>query len=136
VPKGGANGRHAATLGGWQLCRVEVLKKPGPGCDLVMYLNQRCRAEASCDRGFVQPTIASLYKDKDVLARSRFFGSLYETFVNAVPRPSTPTGTKYNQVSSEFWNTTSAVLSGQGDAAGAVKALDEKLTRLSRGGKW
>jgi trehalose/maltose transport system substrate-binding protein len=61
---------------------------------------------------------------------------LYDTFVNAVPRPSTPTGTKYNQVSSEFWNTTSAVLSGQSDAATAVKSLDEKLSRMSRGGKW
>jgi trehalose/maltose transport system substrate-binding protein len=61
---------------------------------------------------------------------------LYETFVNAVPRPSTPTGTKYNQVSSEFWNTTSAVLSGQAEPAAAVKALDDKLTRMGRGGKW
>jgi len=136
LPKGGANGRHAATLGGWQLAVSKYSKNQAQAADLVMYLTSAAEQKRRAIEASYNPTIASLYKDKDVLAAVPFFGSLYETFVNAVPRPSTPTGTKYNQVSSEFWNTTSAVLSGQGDAAGAVKALDEKLTRLSRGGKW
>jgi trehalose/maltose transport system substrate-binding protein len=111
-------------------------KNQAQAADLVMYLTSAAEQKRRAIEASYNPTIGSLYKDKDVLAAVPFFGSLYETFVNAVPRPSTPTGTKYNQVSSEFWNATSAVLSGQGDAAGAVKALDEKLTRLSRGGKW
>jgi trehalose/maltose transport system substrate-binding protein len=136
LPKGGANGRHAATLGGWQLAVSKYSKNQAQAADLVMYLTSAAEQKRRAIEASYNPTIASLYKDKDVLAAVPFFGSLYETFVNAVPRPSTPTGTKYNQVSSEFWNTTSAVLSGQGDAAAAVKALDEKLVRLSRGGKW
>ena len=54
----------------------------------------------------------SLYKDQEVLAAVPFFGELYDTFVNAVARPSTVTGAKYNQVSNEFWNAVYSVLSG------------------------
>jgi trehalose/maltose transport system substrate-binding protein len=100
-----------------------------------MYLTSAAEQKRRAIQGSYNPTIGSLYKDKEVLAAVPFFGDLYETFVNAVPRPSTPTGTKYNQVSTEFWNTTSAVLGGQ-DPAAAVKALDDKLARLGRGGKW
>jgi len=136
LPKGGANGRHAATLGGWQLAVSKYSKSQAQAADLVVYLTSTAEQKRRAIEGSYNPTIASLYKDKEVLAAVPFFGSLYETFVNAVPRPSTPTGTKYNQVSSEFWNTTSAVLSGQAEPAAAVKALDEKLTRMGRGGKW
>ncbi|HUL66816.1 MAG TPA: ABC transporter substrate-binding protein [Burkholderiaceae bacterium] len=136
LPKGGANGRNAATLGGWQLAVSKYSKNQAQAADLVMYLTSAAEQKRRAIEASYNPTIGSLYKDKDVLAAVPFFGSLYDTFVNAVPRPSTPTGTKYNQVSSEFWNATSAVLSGQTDAAAAVKSLDEKLSRMSRGGKW
>jgi len=136
LPKGGASGRNAATLGGWQLAVSKYSKNQKEAADLVMYLTSTAEQKRRAIEGAYNPTIGSLYKDKDVLAQVPFFGSLYDTFVNAVPRPSTPTGTKYNQVSSEFWNTTSAVLSGQAEPAAALKALDEKLSRMSRGGKW
>jgi trehalose/maltose transport system substrate-binding protein len=136
LPKGGASGRHAATLGGWQLAVSKYSKNQAQATDLVMYLTSKEEQKRRAIAGAYNPTIGSLYKDKEVLAAVPFFGSLYETFVNAVPRPSTPTGTKYNQVSTEFWNTASSVLSGQAEPAAAVKALDEKLTRLGRGGKW
>jgi trehalose/maltose transport system substrate-binding protein len=136
LPKGGASGRNAATLGGWQLAVSKYSKNQKEAADLVMYLTSNAEQKRRAIEGAYNPTIGSLYKDKDVLAQVPFFGSLYDTFVNAVPRPSTPTGTKYNQVSSEFWNTTSAVLSGQAEPAAALKALDEKLSRMSRGGKW
>ena len=46
------------------------------------------------------------------------------------------TGEKYNQVSSEFFNAVHTVLSGQTDAASSLEALEGKLDRLSRGGRW
>ena len=51
-------------------------------------------------------------------------------------RPSTATGSKYNQVSSEFYNAVHAVLGGQQKAEPAVKALASRLDRVSRGGRW
>ena len=136
LPKGGAGGRNAATLGGWQLAVSKYSKNQKEAADLVMYLTSAPEQKRRAIEGSYNPTIGSLYKDKEVLAAVPFFGSLYETFVSAVPRPSTPTGSKYNQVSSEFWNSVSAVLSGQAEPAAALKTLEEKLNRMSRGGKW
>jgi trehalose/maltose transport system substrate-binding protein len=46
------------------------------------------------------------------------------------------TGEKYNQVSSEFFNAVHAVLSGKSDAPSSLEALEGKLDRVSRGGRW
>jgi trehalose/maltose transport system substrate-binding protein len=46
------------------------------------------------------------------------------------------TSTKYNQVSSEFFNAVHEVLSGKSDAATSLASLESKLDRLSRGGRW
>ncbi|BBI51745.1 hypothetical protein HORIV_41660 [Vreelandella olivaria] len=43
------------------------------------------------------PTIDALYQDDEVLEAVPFFGTLYETFVNAVARPSAPTGDAYGR---------------------------------------
>ncbi len=56
--------------------------------------------------------------------------------MNAVARPSRVTGAKYNQVSSEFFNAAHEVLCGKSDGATSVAALEKKLDRLSRGGRW
>jgi trehalose/maltose transport system substrate-binding protein len=136
LPKGGAGGRHAAALGGWQLAVSKYSKNPDVAADLVKYLTSTAEQKRRAVEGSFQPTIASLYKDKDVLAANPFYASLYDVFRAAVPRPSTATGAKYNQVSSEFYNAVYTVLAGQSDAASALKGLDGKLRRLGRGGKW
>ncbi len=136
LPKGGADGRHAATLGGYQLAVSKYSKNPDAAADLVLYLTSAAEQKRRAIEGAFLPTIASLYKDKDVLAAQPFFGSLYDTFVNAVPRPSTVTGAKYNQVSNEFYNATYDILAGKSEAAAGVRSLEGKLRRLSRGGKW
>jgi trehalose/maltose transport system substrate-binding protein len=71
-----------------------------------------------------------------VLEASPFFGELYDTFTNAVARPSQVTGDRYNQVSSEVFNAAHAVLSGRMEAGAALADLEQRLERLSRGGRW
>ena len=71
-----------------------------------------------------------------MVAANPFFTQLYDTFISAVPRPAAVTGSKYNQVSSEFWNAVYDVLSGKTTADKALPALEAKLNRMSRGGKW
>jgi trehalose/maltose transport system substrate-binding protein len=39
-------------------------------------------------------------------------------------------------VSSEFYNAAHEVLSGKTDAAASLEALEGRLDRLSRGGRW
>mgnify|MGYP003449594120 FL=1 len=82
--------------------------------------------------GSYNPTIAALYKDKDVLAANPFFGSLYEVFTSAVPRPATATGAKYPEVSAAFWNATHDVLSGKATAEDSLKKLEGKLKQVKR----
>ncbi len=135
LPKGGEDGRHAGTLGGWQLSVSKYSKHPEIAADLVTYLTSRDEQKRRAIKAAYNPTIKSLYEDQEVLEAVPFFGELYDTFVNAVARPSTATGGKYNQVSKEFWDAVHVVLSGQESAADSLAALEKSLTRMSRGGK-
>ncbi len=135
LPKGGRDGRHAATLGGWQLAVSKYSKAPALAADLVTYLTGAEEQKRRAVKGSYNPTRPELYKDAEVLSANPFFGDLYDTFVTAVARPSTVTKAKYNKVSSEFWSAVHEVLSGKSDAAASLAALERSLNRLSRDGK-
>ncbi|HUN91565.1 MAG TPA: ABC transporter substrate-binding protein [Burkholderiaceae bacterium] len=132
LPKGGADGRNAATLGGWQLAVSKYSKNPDAAADLVMYLTSAAVQKQRAIKGSFNPTIPALYKDKDVLAANPFFGSLYDVFTSAVPRPSTVTGAKFPEVSNAFWNAVHDVLAGQASAEDALKRLEGKLKQIKR----
>ncbi|MCI0593288.1 MAG: ABC transporter substrate-binding protein, partial [Chromohalobacter sp.] len=83
-------------------------------------------------QGAYNPTIKSLYQDEDVLAAVPFFGKLYDTFTNAVARPSAPTGAKYGRVSNAFFNAAHNVLSGSTNGTQAVAQLQDELERMKR----
>jgi trehalose/maltose transport system substrate-binding protein len=134
LPKGGDDGRHAAALGGWQLAVSKYSKNPEIAADLALYLTSKEVQKQRAIQGSMNPTIAELYKDQEVLTATPFFGQLYDTFVNAVPRPSTATGAKYNQVSNEFFNAVYTVLSGKAPADKSLADLQVKLDEMSRGG--
>jgi trehalose/maltose transport system substrate-binding protein len=136
LPKGGGDGKHTGVLGGWQLAVSKYSQNAEVAVDLVRYLTSPEEQKRRAIKGSYNPTIAALYQDAEVLEASPFFGELYDTFTNAVARPSQVTGDKYNQVSSEFFNAVHAVLSGKTDAASSLAALERSLDRLSRGGRW
>jgi trehalose/maltose transport system substrate-binding protein len=134
LPKGGPDGKNTGTLGGWQLSVSKYSANPEIAADLVMYLTSEAEQKRRAIEGTYNPTIASLYEDADVLAAAPFFGDLYETFTNAVARPSRVTGTNYNRVSNAFWNASHDVLSGKTDAATAMADLERELKRIKRRG--
>ena len=129
-------GRVAATLGGWNLAVSKFSKHPADAADLVMYLTSFDEQKRRTVKYSYQPTIPRLYEDKDVLTANPFFANLLSAFKSAVPRPSTVTGGKYNQVSSAFWNAVHAVLSKEKSAKDSVTELASTLDRLGKGGKW
>jgi trehalose/maltose transport system substrate-binding protein len=135
LPKGGADGKSTGTLGGWQLGVSKYSKQEKLAAELVKYLTSPEEQKRRAIEGSFNPTIKSLYKDADLLKANPFMGNLYETFVNAVPRP-TITGAKYNQVSTEFRNSVYSTLSGKGKAADNLKKVEGKLKSLSKDGKW
>jgi trehalose/maltose transport system substrate-binding protein len=137
LPKGaGANARSAATLGGWNLAVSKFSKHPKEAADLALYLTGPEEQKRRATTGGFQPTIVSLYQDKDVVTSHPMFTSLVDTFKSAVPRPSTATKGKYNRVSTEFWNAVHAVLSKEAKAKDSLADLKGKLEGMGRGGKW
>jgi trehalose/maltose transport system substrate-binding protein len=136
LPKGGADGRHAAALGGELLAVSKYSKNAALAAELVMYMTSREVQKERALKASYNPTIGALYKDTEILAANPFMGSLYTTFTSAVGRPATVTGARYNQVSNEFWNAAHDVLSGRAKAPEALKRLDGNLNRLGKGGKW
>jgi len=132
----GPGGKHTGTLGGWQLSVSKYSKNQALAADLVKYLASPEEQKRRAIVGSFNPTVASLYKDADVMKANPFMAKLSDTFTNAVSRPSKPTHAKYPQVSAEFRNAVHATLSGNGKAADNLKALEQKLNALSRNGKW
>ena len=132
----GEDGRSAATLGGAQLAVSRYSAHPELAIDLVLHLASYSEQKRRAMVGGYNPTIPMLYGDRDVQNANPYVGALAGSFERLVPRPSTVTGVRYNRVSSAFWNTVHAVLSGQSDAQTALHSLERNLMRLSRGGRW
>lgn len=110
-------------------------KNQAAAIDLVRYLAGPAEQKIRAIEGAYNPTIQSLYKDKDVLAKNPFFGSLYSVFTSAVARPSGPTKGKYNQVSQAFSTAVSDVLNGKMKGQAAVAKLAGDLNRI-KGRGW
>ncbi len=135
LPKGGTTGQNAATLGGWQLGVSNYSTNQKEAIDLVLYLTGPEEQKIRAIEGSYNPTIPTLYKDKDILKANPFFGSLYDVFTSAVARPSGPTKEKYNQVSQAFSGAVHSVLTGKKTATVAVKELEADLIKI-KGRGW
>ena len=136
LPKGGGDGRNAATLGGEALAVSKYSKNAALAADLVMHMTSAAVQKDRAIRGSFNPTITALYKDPEIVKANPFMGELEGTFTSAVARPTTASGARYNQVNNQFWNATHEVLSGKAKPDEALSRLDQSLTRLSKGGKW
>jgi trehalose/maltose transport system substrate-binding protein len=134
LPRGGADGKHAGTLGGQLLAVSKYSKNTDAAVDLVMYLTSAEEQKRRAIVGSFNPTIPALFKDPDIQKAAPFIGELFEVFTNAVARPATVTGEDYNKVSSEFFNAVHQVLSGRAQPEQALAGLDRDLKRIKRGG--
>ena len=136
LPKGSAAGsKNAAALGGWQLGVSQYSKNQEAAISLVTYLAGPAEQKIRAIEGTYNPTLPALYKDKDILAKNPFFGSLYSVFTGAVARPSAPTGLKYNQVSQAFSGAVHNVLTGKSNGTTAVAGLATTLAKI-KGTGW
>ncbi|HEV7346111.1 MAG TPA: ABC transporter substrate-binding protein [Devosia sp.] len=136
LPAGeGPDARSAATLGGWNYAVSKYSPDPEAATELAMFLSS---PEVQKERAIEQtnlPTIEALYDDEDVLEAAPFMANWKEIFQNAVPRPSAPTKTNYNEVSALFWSAVHNTLSGNGSAAENLELLEADLADL-KGDSW
>lgn len=129
LPKGGDNGKNAATLGGWQLMVSKYSKHPEVAASLVKYLTS---AEAQKDQAVklgILPTRRALYSDADVLAKNPWFKEVSVVLENAVARPSTITAANYNLVSTAFFQNVNKTLSGGSTPESAVQQVERAAKR-------
>ena len=134
LPKGGADGKNAGTLGGQLLAVSRYSKNADAAVDLVMHLTSPDEQKRRAIAGSFNPTIPTLFKDPEIQKAAPFIGELFQVFANAVARPATVTGQHYNKVSSEFFNAVHQVLSGRAQPEPALASLDRDLKRIKRGG--
>ena len=135
LPAGGEGGGSAATLGGWNLAVSKYSKNADEATKLVMFLTSAEVQKANALEASHLPTIPAVYDDADVASKQPVIVKWKAIFENAVPRPSAPTKTKYNEVSSLFWSAVHDTLSGNGSAADNLATLEAKLTEL-KGAGW
>jgi trehalose/maltose transport system substrate-binding protein len=132
LPKGGADGKNAACLGGWQLMVSAYSKAPDAAVDLVHYLTTpELQKKHAVDISLL-PTLPALYSDPDVLAKNPFYKNMLPVLQNAVARPSTVTGADYNQLSTAFFQNVNKVLTGGTTAKDAVVAVEKVAKRIVR----
>ena len=137
LPQGeGEGARHAAALGGQHLAVSRYSAHPKEAADLVRYLTGTEEQKRRALEGAFNPTLRSLYEDKDLLAANPFYRDFLPILESAVARPSTVTGRRYNQVSSAFVQMVHSALSGETEVAADLAGLDKQLQRIGRGGHW
>lgn len=136
LPAGdGPDARSAATLGGWNYAVSKYSQDPDAAIELALFLTS---AEIQKERAIKQtnlPTLEALYDDAEIAEAAPIIPNWKEIFQNAVPRPSAPTKTNYNEVSSMFWSAVHNTLSGNGSAAENLELLEADLTDL-KGDAW
>ncbi len=131
LPAGeGEGARSAATLGGWNLAVSKYSPDQEAAIRLVKFLSSPEEQKRRAIEQTNLPTLVATYDDPEVAEKAPIIPLWKEVFQNAVPRPSAPTGTKYNEVSSLFWSAVHETLSGNGSAAENLEGLEADLQDL------
>lgn len=127
---GAEEGMSAAALGGWQLAVSKYSENVEASAAVAAFLASKDEQKIRAIEGSYNPTIQSLYEDADVLEAAPFFGSLYDVFISASPRPSTVSAELYPAVSELYYTAVHGVLTGEVDAATAMADLELDLIDL------
>lgn len=125
----GDNGRHSATLGGWNLginknsskAQIDAAKK------LVKYLTAYDQQVERATYAGQNPTMKSAYSDAKIKEEAPFVVDLYDVFISAEPRPVTAV---YSEVSDAIQRYTYGVLTGQYKAEDAVTRMAKELKQI------
>lgn len=136
LPRGGAEGKHSGTLGGWGLAVSRYSRHPEIAADLVRWLASPSEQARRARFGAFNPTLPALYADPELLRERPLLAELLPILEAAVARPSRIAGDRYNQLSTIFWNAVHDSLAGRAEPAAALEEAAQRLRRLSRGGRW
>jgi multiple sugar transport system substrate-binding protein len=126
------SGMSASTLGGWQLGINKYSRNPDAAERLVKFLTSSEEQKTLAITIGYKPPRKSLYRDKDLMNKQPFIGSLYDIFLNARPRPVTP---YYMMITQVMQPDFSAALSGiktPGDALNSAQKQIEHIIKAEQ----
>lgn len=129
LPKG-ENGKHAAALGGWQVGVSDYTQNREEAFKLAKWFTSEEAQKRRASEAGMLPTRVSLYDDPLIIEQVPIMPTMKTVFQNAVPRPSTVTGDKYNEVSSIFFQNVNQALTGTKTAEEAIQDIEEELKDL------
>jgi trehalose/maltose transport system substrate-binding protein len=135
LPKGGVDGTHAGTLGGYELAISRYSRHKEVAVDFIRYMTSAKEQKRRALEGAFAPTRPALYEDAELLEALPYLPVLKVALDNATARPSAQVGFKYNQVSALFWSAVHSSLSGY-PVAEQLVWLEQRLERVGRGGQW
>ena len=128
---GGSSGR-ASVIGGWALSISKYSLHPREAAMLVQYLTSPEGKARIWKENLSLPAQEGFYADPDFSASHDQLALLKGVFVNdAVARPSTITGAKYDEVSRAYFSSVHSVLAGEKSSAKAVADLEAELERIT-----
>ena len=126
----GTTGQHAGALGGLALAVSKYSKDPQDAANVAFYFAGKDFQKAMLINSSEPFPVESLYQDPDVLKAIPFFAKMSDVLMSAVPRPSTATAPRYNEVSRLFFTAVNGVLTKDQDAQTAVSGLETSLKDL------
>ena len=135
VPKGGADGQHASTLGGWQWAVSAYTEHPEAAIKLVRILTDADSQKMQFKITGQAPSRLDVYDDPEVKALAPYLADFKQVFTSAVPRPAVETKSQFPKVSKAAFNAAYDVLSGRASGEQAVAELESKLKRI-KGKAW
>jgi trehalose/maltose transport system substrate-binding protein len=130
----GEGGEPAATLGGWALAVSKYSRHKKAAIELALFLASAHAQKYRALKSSRLPTLRPLYDDAEIAERQPIIPRWKKVLESAVARPTAATGSKYNEVSSDFWTAVHNTLSGEGSAASNLELLKAQLTDLKTGG--
>ncbi len=133
LPAGSAaGGTSAATLGGWQMSVSKYSSNPVVAADFVRFTTSYDEQLSRAIETSSPPTIEAIYNDPQLLESSvGWFQDMLPVLQNSVPRPSTASAPRYNEVSKAFYTAVHGVLSGSTDAESALAELEFELEDIT-----
>lgn len=119
-----AGNRSVATLGGWQLGISRFSRQPRLAWEFVQYMTSSTAQKQIALATGRGPARATLYDDREILAKHPHFKARYDTFVLAEPRPRTPVYSALSNIMQRYFSSAIAIPDSDIDTLAQLAARD------------